>query len=338
MALIWADGFERYANTTEMGKVWAGPANGLTTGRIQGTCCSMSGGSDDYGTYSNQGRVVPSGLGNAVSGYIGFGFRSTNTSESGFNHFELRDGYTVSGLHLVLRTEGGFLKLYRNSTLIATGGSIASNVWCYIEIYWNIHASTGTCTVKRDGATDINFTGNTYAGTGGAYVNTIGIGSGNYYGAVTYYDDMYISDSEFLGNFRTVRLTPSTAGDSTQWTPNTGTNVAAVDDTATDSDTTYVATSTTDSIDLYNLPSPTHGGTTILGVDVRYDYRKEVSDTNFAPVFKTASGTVQVGTTIPVTSASYVVRNVLQTTNPETGLAWTQGEIDGLQIGMKKLE
>ena len=85
------------------------------------------------------------------------------------------------------------------------------------------------------------------------------------------------------------------------------------------------------------MTSPTHGGTTILGVDVRYDYRREVSDTNFAPVFKTSGGTVQVGTTIPVTSATYVVSNVLRTTNPETAVAWTQGDIDGLQIGVKKL-
>jgi hypothetical protein len=337
MALIWADGFERYSNTTEMGKVWAGPASGLTTGRIQGTCCYMTGSSDDYGTYSSQGRVVPSGLGNAVSGYIGFGFRSTNTSESGYDHFQLRDGYTANGIHLRLRMEGGFLKLYRNATLIATGGSISSNVWYYIEIYWNIHASTGTCTVKRDGATEISFTGNTYAGTGGVYVNTIGIGSGNYDGATTYYDDIYISNSEFIGNFRTVRLTPNAAGDTTQWTPNAGLNYAAVDDTATDGDTTYVSTSTTDHVDLYNLTSPTHGGSTILGVDVRYDNRKEVSDTNFAPVFKTAGGTVQVGSTIPVTSASYVVSNVLQLVNPETGVAWTSDDITGLQVGMKKL-
>ena len=234
-----------------------------------------------------------------------------------------------------MRVEAGFLKLYRNATLIATGGSFAANVWYYIEIYWNIHASTGTCTIKRDGATEISFTGNTYAGTGGTYVNTIAILSGTY--NTKLYDDMYISNSEFLGNFRTVRLSPNAAGDSTQWTANTGTNVAAIDDTATDSDTTYVSTSTTDNIDLYNFTSPAHSGTTILGVDVRYDYRREVSDTNFAPVFKTSGGTAQVGTTIPVTSASYVVSNVLQLVNPQTSVAWTQGDIDGLQIGMKKL-
>jgi hypothetical protein len=336
MALIWADGFERYANTTEMAKVWANSADTFSTGRIQGTCAVMTGGSDDYGYYTTGARVVPPGLGNAVSGYIGFGIKMADVSETGIGFFSLRDGYTANGIHLVLRVEAGFLKLYRNATLIATGGSFAANVWYQIEIYWNIHASTGTCTVKRDGATDINFTGNTYAGTGGVYVNTVAIASGTYNSK--FFDDFYISDSEFLGNFRSVRLTPNAAGDTTQWTPNTGTNFGAVDDTASDGDTTYVATSTTDNIDLYNLPSPTHGGTTIVAVDVRYDYRKEVSDTNFAPIFKTSGGTVQVGTTIPVTSASYVVRNVLQTTNPETGLAWTQSEIDGLQIGMKKLD
>ena len=337
MALIWADGFERYANTTEMAKVWAGPASGLTTGRIQGTCAYISGSSDDYGTYSSGGYVVPIGLGNAVSGYVGFGFKTSVAGESGYNHFSLRDGYTSNGNHLVIRADGGFLKLYRNSTLIATGGSVSSNVWYYIEVYWNIHASTGTCTIKRDGATEISFTGNTYAGTGGTYVNTFGISSGDYNGATTYYDDMYISNSEFLGNFRTVRLTPNAAGDTTQWTPNAGLNYAAVDDTATDGDSTYVATSTDNNIDLYNLTSPTHGGTTIVGVFVRYDYRREVSDTNFAPVFKTSGGTAQVGTTIPVTSGSYAAKDVLQTTNPETAVAWTQGDIDGLQIGMKKL-
>ena len=335
MALIWADGFERYSNTTEMGKVWAGAGDAFTTGRIQGSCVALHGGTDDYGNYSTMARVVPSGLGNATTGYVGFGVKMDNVSESGYSFFQLRDGYTGSGIHLSFRAEGGYLKVYRNTTLIATGSAMATGTWYYFEIYWNIHASTGTCTVKRDGATEISFSGNTYAGTGGTYVTTLTIGSGNYNSK--YFDDMYISDSAFLGNFRTVRLTPNAAGDSTQWTPNTGTNVAAIDDAATDGDSTYVSTSTDNNIDLYNFTSPTHGGTTIVGVDVRYDYRREVSDTNFAPVFKTSGGTVQVGTTIPVTSGSYVVSNVLKTTNPETGVAWTQGEIDGLQIGMKKL-
>jgi hypothetical protein len=336
MALIWADGFERYSSNTEINKVWTvGPYEGTTTGRIQGSCLYLGGGSDDSGTYQTSAYTAPTNLGNATSGYIGFGVKMADVSESGINFFQLRDGLTVNGVHLCLRVEAGLLKLYRNTTLIATGGSFSANVWYYIEMYWNIHASTGTVTLKRDGATEINFSGNTYAGTGGTYINRIVILSGTY--NTKYFDDFYISNSEFLGNFRTVRLTPNAAGDTTQWTANTGLNYAAVDDAATDSDTTYVVTTTTDNIDLYNLTSPTHGGATILGVDVRYDNRKEVSDTNFAPVFKTAGGTVQVGSTIPVTSASYVVSNVLQLVNPETGVAWTSGEIDGLQIGMKKL-
>ena len=336
MALIWADGFERYSNATEMAKVWANGADSFSTGRIQGTCAVMTGGNDDYGYYQTVARVAPTAaLGNATSGYIGFGVKMDDVSETGINFFQLRDLYVSNGQHLNLRVEAGFLKLYRNATLIATGGSFAANVWYYIEIYWNIHASTGTCTIKRDGATDISFTGNTYAGTGGTYVNTIAIWSGN--ANTKRYDDMYISNSEFLGNFRTVRLTPNAAGDTTQWTANAGLNYAAVDDAATDSDTTYVSASTTDNIDLYNFTSPVHSGTTILGVDVRYDYRREVSDTNFAPLFKTASGIVQVGSGIAVTSASYVVSNVLQLTNPQTAVAWTQGDIDGLQIGVKKL-
>jgi hypothetical protein len=330
MALIWADGFERYANTGEMGKVWSPAADDFGTGRIQGTCALMNG--DGYGVQTTA-RVTPPGLGNAVSGYVGFGVKMDVVAESGANFFELKDN---SNSHLVLRVESGFLNLYRNSFPVAIGGPFAENVWYYFEIYWNIHASTGTCTVKRDGATEISFSGNTYGGSGGAYVNKLAILSGP--DSTKHFDDFYISDSEFLGNFRTVRLSPNAAGDTTQWTPNTGTNVAAVDDAATDGDATYVTTSTADSIDLYNVSSPTHGGTTILGVDVRYDHRKEIANTNIAPVFKTSGGTVQVGTTIPLTSSSYVVSNVLQTTNPETGLAWTQGEIDGLQIGMKKLD
>ena len=62
MALIWADGFERYANTTEMAKVWTNSADGFSTGRIQGTCAVMAGGTDDYGNYNTVAMTLLSSI------------------------------------------------------------------------------------------------------------------------------------------------------------------------------------------------------------------------------------------------------------------------------------
>lgn len=337
MALLFADGFERYTNGTQMATIWSmDNASGetFTTGRIQGSCLSLNTKPGGYGTSASNAWISPSTLGNATSGYVGFGLKVSSNNEPAAP-FVLRDGYSANGSHLSIRIEGGVLKLCRNVTVIATGASFLANTWYYIEIYWNIHASTGSCIVRRNGAIEINYTGNTYAGTGNAYVNTIHLQSAD--GLSRQFDDLYIDNAAFLGNFRAVRLVPESAGDITQWTPNTGANYASVDETTTDSDTTYVSTSTDDNIDLYNMNSPTHGGSTILGVNSRYIVRREVSNTNFAPVYKTSGGTVQVGATIPITSGTYVVKDVLQTINPETGVAWTQGDIDGLQIGIKKL-
>lgn len=346
MALIFADGFERYTNSTEFIKVWTSDYSAFETGRIQGKCLRIQGNSNDYNDYVQYAYISPPGLGNATTGYLGigvkFGFQSIHETSWLFLYqrfliLRLRDGMTPNGIHLDLCTRNGNLALYRGSTLIATGSPVVIGTWYYFEIYWNIHASTGRCIVKRNGTTEIDFTGNTYAGTGNAYVNHVLLTSGETGNSSQSFDDMYISDSEFLGDFRAVRLTPESAGDSTAWTPNTGANYAAVDELTTDGDTTYVSTSTNNAVDLYNLNSPTHGGTSILGVHTRYTVRHQGTNTNFAPVHKTSGGTEQVGTTIPVTSGSYAIKNVLQTTNPQTAVAWTQGDIDGLQIGMKKL-
>jgi len=137
----------------------------------------------------------------------------------------------------------------------------------------------------------------------------------------------------------TLTLRPSSAGDETNLTPNTGANYAAVDEVISDDDTTYVGTGNdqTWKHDLYNLPDTTVSGKgKINNVTVHINARStgKVTQTSAYIRIKT-NGSAYNGTeqTMISGSESYVQYSTQYTTNPQTTNEWTWGEVNALQAG-----
>ena len=89
--------------------------------------------------------------------------------------------------------------------------------------------SAGSVEVKVNGTTVLNLTGIDTCYSANAYANAVRIG-GVYSGMRGYWDDLWIDDSDFLGELRVKTYWPDSDETHTDFTPNTGTDHYAVVD------------------------------------------------------------------------------------------------------------
>lgn len=161
-------------------------------------------------------------------------------------------------------------------------------------------------------------------------------------------DDFAINDTAggvddgWIGEGSVVALLPNGDGDSSQWTGSDGdttSNYALVDDRPPNGDTDYVKAAETGLVDLYNVTSPTVAALDSVarvwaGAGVR---KSDTEALTYKPGLKTGAVAVWSGSAItPVTTyTTYRVMDNPQLVNPDTGLAWTQSDLDGIQIGIQ---
>lgn len=347
--LKFMEGFETYHTvldtniTAQLIKVWTGNVTNsdgilLKAGRTGGLAIMLDGTGSDVAA-----ALMGPNIGVESDCVAGIGIKTPATFTLVRPLFSFMDNATEQvGLYL---NATGFLEFRNGSGTILQTSSlpIAAATWYYFECKFVIHNSTGSYQVKQDGVTVLAGSAVDTQNTVNATFDRIRIGGYGKGARALLVDDIYVNDASgsvnntFLGNFRTRLMVADAAGDNAEWTPNTGTNFEAVEEIPSDSDTTYIATASVGALDLHNQTSLAHGGTSIVGVLSRLIARKEEDDAGVALVHKPGGGTAQVGATLAITSTSYVVQSVLLGLNPETGLAWNQTQINGLQIGVKKI-
>jgi len=140
----------------------------------------------------------------------------------------------------------------------------------------------------------------------------------------------YPTIGQRLGDIEGVMLLPNADGDRKEWDEPVGTHYTEVDEPSTDEDLTYIRAYTSTRRDLFHLQD--------MAGDYTFDHLTVTSRC------RTESGTRWIrnriktyGTeyTLPVETVATAwqpVQDVLNT-NPKTGLAWTLGEVNALQVG-----
>jgi len=274
--------------------------------------------------------------------YMGFAFRPAAIDGTIHKIVYFRDGVTTVNQ---LRLSGsGYLQAYNGdgTTLLATGTqALAGGVWYYIQVHLKVADSSGDFEVKVDGATvlDIDYSGDTKPSTNTVITNVMlsGYQSGSTYR--TAYDDLVVNDTSgsynnsWTGNVKLYPIRPNAAGDSTQWTPNTGNNYAAVDEVPS-THNEYVYSTTVDNKDLYNFGTVTlPTGSTVKNLVVITNAYLDSGSGSIALGVKSSSsedfGSDQaLGTSLK--PFEYAVP-----LDPATSAAWGQSGIDSVQAGMK---
>ncbi len=227
------------------------------------------------------------------------------------------------------------------NTLLATTADpvFARNQWHYFEMKVVCHDTTGSYEVRIDGVTVLSGTNvDTRAGADTRFVR---FRMDEYY---QYMDDIYICDTDgttnndFLGQILVEAIFPSADGDSSDWTPGSGSdNYAMVDDNPTDDDTSYVESNIEGDTDLYgytNLATITDED--ILGVVLKTEPRMTAfpGDLDLYQTVKSGT-TTSDGAAVNIADDSYSsVQRVLET-DPDTSSAWTASGVNAVQFGIK---
>lgn len=356
MALEFFTGFDHYATADLLAGVtprFTSATASVVT--IQSTIARNGG--QALRCNGSTAHAVRAGLSDAATRWVGFAFYTSSLAAS-LNEafFAMGDAthgsliYNGGGAHISLRfTSGGILQVYRGKDVGATGvgtllgastNTLAATTWYFIEVKATIDNSAGVVEVWVNGAQWINLTGQDTRAGGGAFCNAFALScpSG---GMFTYYDDIYSlsttggAQTSRLGDVKCTAVVAS-AGDgaAAQFTPSTGTdNGAMVDEATPDGDTTYNASAAAGNVDTYAFAAL---GTTgpILGLNLHNHVRKTDAGTCDAEPVVRIGGTNYTGTAVPVSqTAGYLTQ--LYETSPATVAAWTAGEVDGAEFGVR---
>lgn len=335
MAILLMEGFDwtgQAANLTLRGWSSASGVN-IVTGRFAANAIKVTNAatatytrslSSTYATLVAGFAIDP---GNASAPTDIFVLRASGTSV-------LRVGLD-STPKLIVRNSGG--------TTIATGTTTIQNgVWYYIEVKGFINGASGTCEVKLNGVSEI---ASTVGNFGSTNFDAIGVVAGGSSSTNQHtFDDIYVLDTtgaaprnDFLGDTRVVTIFPNGAGNYSQWTPDSGTNYARVDEstgTYPDGDTSYVSDSTPGHRDSYAF-ADIDGGASVYGVQINLWARKDDSATRQIAPFIRQGGTDYDGTTVTMAS-SYTMYSQLYNQDP-TNNDWTAANVNGDEFGIKEI-
>ena len=330
MAIVFIDGFDHYGATSHISRKWntvSGSGISLITGRF-GTGNALK-----TGTNSS---TLALGLTSGATFYVGVAYQ--NISGDPATILSFKDGTTVQcGLAI---TSGGFLYAYRSSTATVLGyasTSIKMMQWNYIEIKVTISDAAGAFEVRLNGNTSpiINLSSVDTKATANASANSFELAQGSNVDVA--YDDIYVSDSAFLGDVRVQTLLPNANGTYSQLTRTGGgsNNYEAVDDTTPDDDITYVSeTSGAAKKDAYNYPATSGTIATVHTVQTNILARKtDAGAVQIRPFIKSGV-TESTGTSVtPSTSFTYLLERFVN--DPNTGSAWTQANLNAAEFGVE---
>lgn len=347
MALLWIDSFDdRTSNANFIAKYDASSAVSLSS--VGG----RTGNAVQVGTSYGTPYFLTKNLNNIATVFVGIAcLPSTATPSAISKILEGLDGAT-SQWYVAIDTAGD-IGVYRgDGTNIAntTGGSkLSTTLYNYIELKITTDNSAAVYQVLLNGTSILSGSGVNLRNGTHNYITAFKIRSITQSGSTMKYDDYYICDDSGSSPWNTYLSganpntlpkigckVPSGAGNSTQWTPDTGSNYARVSESNPDGDTSYVADTTVGDIDLYALPSSGLTTNPILGVMTTLWTKLDAAGSRGICVEYRSGGTNYDGSTITETvTTGYTPHSEIKMLDPATSAQWTRSNLDALQVGIK---
>jgi hypothetical protein len=353
MALLFCDNFENWTSTSfDSPGPWIKTVRGISalagTGNVvfnvnsfrPGIFQTLESGAANASVLLHYGF---SSIGTVVAN-IRVAFDSTTTSGDR-QILTLFDGATaqVSLTH----KSNGKLAIFRGTTTAQLAEStdlfpFDANVFLDIELKVTIHNTTGVIELRVNGGTQIPSTGslNTRVSANNQ-ANEIGIGVSGAGSSRPLFKQFILMDTtgstmnDFIGPVDITSLRPNADGEYDDWTANTGTRFAAVNQAVTDNDTTFVSSSTPGdqvTFQLSNLPS---GVTDVFAVFPQMQIRREQGTTRICKFLMRSGIDDELGAKELAIGPTYAFRQEAITTSPFTTNAWDVAEVNGLELGVE---
>lgn len=256
----------------------------------------------------------------------------------------------------------GFFELRRTSptgTLLGTSSghtaitSTSSSVWYDLIGKCVLGASSnGSFELRLGGTTIMSLVGITNSGSTASvdsisWTGNTGGNSGNTQNNV-FWDDLYVNDAvdatatqlvpnnDFLGDLRVACPLPTSDGDTTQFTPSTGSNHAALVDESPPNTTDYNGSGTDGQRDLYNVADLSGTVAAVLSVRVGLYATKSDAGSAALKTLVKENSVVTAGSSQGIGSTSYLPYwGPFRAVRPSDGAAWTVSDVNALQIGVE---
>jgi len=268
--------------------------------------------------------------------YVAIRLRANSFGSGNGAYIAFMDGSTVQSC---IAFPSGTITAYRGyrGTSLGTGGTISTGVNHLIEVRAVIHDTAGIFQVKVDGELVIDVSTVDTQISASATINQIRFGVTEYVSPTAgFIDNVIIDDSDWIGSTLIEVISPTGAGNSTDWDASAGSNYECVDEIPV-SDTDYVSTNVVDEVDLYALGDLTGDVAEVKCVQVQATVASEGAPTpTKLDVGIRTNSTDYFGTgQTPGTSFDPITK--LWEVNPNTTNAWTESEINALEAGIKAI-
>lgn len=337
MAMLHMDGFDSYANTSDLSfeYVNSGTVLTLTGGRFGGGAFQIA---------STSGQILSRPMpGSLVEVWVGVAIYSTYTANNPgvICEFKSAAGIEASFLYngstgLLQATTGE-----ENSVLGSATITGISNSWHFYEFHYKYDGSAGIMELWIDGEQLINVTGVNTTRNAGQTIVTTSFGSLGFNCMSGYYDDIYIlsltdgGNITRLGDSRIVTLLPSSDAGPNDGTPSTGTDhFACVDETHWSTSTFLTMTNTSGQEELFGMSDLGSSPANVWAVKVlTYAEKSDAGAASLEMVVKSSSTSAVAGST--ALSTTYQSYEGIFEIDPNTSAQWTGAAIDAMKCGVQ---
>lgn len=345
MALLWMDGFDKYSAAADLGlrttEVNTGVVDFLPTGgRGGGGCIEITDSSSD----TAYRITLPS---NVVGGplHVAFWFYLENITRGQLLTLYNTGGTNgadftlVSGSRMETERWGGSGDYLEGVNPGYCDGKL--DQWIHFEMAANYQDAGGFVKVWLDNNLVINITAaDTIFFSGAPTLNRIALKSETVFDTIIRFDDLVVWD-ESGSDFTMAHLEPhkieslavTADGNAVDFTPSAGDNHENVDESGFhDGDTTYNQSAGAGDQDLYaleDLSSPPDG---IHAIQVNSIAKHDGTPTNVQNVVRT--GGTDFAQTAQALGSSYQRHVNFLAENPDTGMPWTESDVNSLEAGV----
>lgn len=355
MALLWVEGFEKWADTGNS------PASGAMTSKYMANYDQLT--TAVAGRYSGKAMsmgstsviiITPDLNPQSDTLIVGLNFRINTFTDTAWV-WDLRhpynDGETIGWGQFTLKTVNSGnqieLALYRGNTSLNTTSNLnlQEGTWYAIEAKVKCHDTLGTANIYVDHTEVLTFSGDTRHRS---------VNGGDRYSKVTLrthvipshsYDDLYVMDdtgntnnSPLLENWRVEALSPD--GDASgNWTPSTGNTLYDLLDEDT-RDSNYISETASGNRAVFTMSNLSSNGATgtIRGVQLNVESSKQDRYKKVAKIITQNGSGGSLQTECDIVSSQNSTWPVDTTRIMETdpdGNAWTAATVNDLRIGVE---
>lgn len=338
MALRFCDSFDHYVTADIPSKYTSVSAGAsISAGNGRNSTASLRA--------SNFNVTASKTLDAQATWIVGFAVKLSLIPGAAAGIFTFVDG-AITHVTICVNASGN-LEVRRGSqvgTLLGTGTIVLSTgQFYYVEAKVTISDTVGVAVVKVNGVTDINLSAQDTRNAGNATANIIAFPNSAASSGVTIdFDDLYVCDgtggtnNDFLGDCRVEALFPNGDGNSSQLVGSDGNSVnnsLLVDETAPNSDTDYVESSTVSDKDTYAYSNMTPTAGTVAGVQILPFAKK--TDAGARSIVSVARlSATEVDSAAKTLNTTYGYLPDVRETKPGGG-AWSVSDVNSAEFGVK---